>query len=81
MRKRSKEPYRRPAVRALASRAIFNEASGQLPTIAMKFEMTDGEIVEFELNITEAAKFIEQSVAAYHAVVPNLKIGRSPFIG
>lgn len=81
MRSKKQKPYARPIVRSIASRAVFNEASGQLPMINMEFEMPDGEKVVFELTVEQAARHIEQAVAAYHAIVPNLKIGRSPFVG
>lgn len=79
--RRKKRSYLRPVNRATASRTIYNEASGILPTVALKFEMTDGEVVEFELTVQETAKLIEQATSAYHAIVPVLRTGRSPFIG
>ena len=76
MRKRIEQSTRRPAVRAIASRAIFQEAQGAIPKVAMTFEMTSGELVTFELEVTEAAKFIDQTVSAYHAIVPPLRTSR-----
>lgn len=52
-----------------------------LPSVQLTFEMTDGEVVVFELPVSETAKLIEQATASYHAIIPPLKTGRSPFIG
>jgi len=62
--------------RAIASRALFSEARGSIPHIAFQIEMTNGETVEFELEIAEAKKLIEQMVSAYNAVYPVLKTSR-----
>lgn len=78
--RRKKAAYARPVVKVRASRAIYNEASGMLPTIALEFEMQDGEQVKFELTVTESAKLIEMMTASYYAIVPQLKVGRSPLI-
>ena len=75
-RKKLEKAYARPVIRALASRAIFQEAQGMLPKISMTFELTDGEVIQFELELEEAAKFIEQTVSAYNAAVPVLKTSR-----
>jgi hypothetical protein len=72
---RRPKPRIRPAARAIASRAIFAEASGMLPTIQMTFELVSGEVVTFELQVNEAGKFIEQATSAYRAIVPPLRTG------
>jgi hypothetical protein len=73
--KRRPRPYARPTVKAIASRAIFAEAQGYLPKIHMTFELENGEQIAFELEIDEAGKFIEQSISAYRAIVPQLRTG------
>lgn len=65
----------RPVNRAIASRAIYAEARGYLPTVQMTFELTSGEQITFELQVDEAGKFIEQATAAYRAIVPTLRTG------
>jgi len=70
-----RDAYARPVVKALASRAIFNEAQGMLPKVQMTFELTTGEVVTFELEVAEAGKFIEMSIASYRAIVPQLRTG------
>lgn len=69
------DAYARPVVKALASRAIFAEAQGAIPKVAMTFELATGEVVKFELELPEAGAFIEQSISAYRAIVPQLRTG------
>jgi len=64
-----RDAYARPVVKALASRAIFNEAQGMLPKVQMTFELTTGEVVTFELEVAEAG------IASYRAIVPQLRTG------
>jgi hypothetical protein len=74
--KRYRPKYRHVAVEAKAVRALFPSVHGAIPKIALTFIMTDGSEQTFELEATEAAKLIDQSIAAYHAIVPQLKTGR-----
>lgn len=74
-RKAIEAAYARPTVKALATRAIFNDAQGAIPKLHMTFELESGEVVKFELEVPEAGAFIEQSIAAYRAIVPQLRTG------
>lgn len=64
-------------VRVRATRALFPEASGAIPRVSIQFEDAQGAIHQFDLDVKDAAELIEQSTAAYHAILPPLKTSRS----
>lgn len=73
-RKAMEQAYARPTARALASRAIY-QGEEHLPKLSLTFQLESGEVIQFELPLVEAAKFIEMATASYHAALPDLRIG------
>lgn len=68
--------YSHVANRAVAARALFNEAPGAIPKVALTFDLVDGTTHTFELEVTEAAKLITTALSAYNAIMPPLNITR-----
>lgn len=64
---------------ATAARAIFQQGRGAIPKVQFKFLTYDDEEVEFELEMIEAGKMIEQAMSAYNAISPPLKTSRGGF--
>lgn len=71
--KKKIKPYARPINRAIASRAIFNENAGELHRIEILFELANGERIAFDLTLEQSALLIEQTTAAYRAILPPLR--------
>ena len=80
-RKRKGEPTRHYVVEATATRALTPQVRGMMATILCTFELENGERVEVELQFDEASKFLEQMLAAHHAIVGLPIRPISPFIG
>lgn len=61
---------------ALAAKAIYQEGRGRLPKLSLTFETFDGQIVQFDLDLMEAAKLIDEASNAYNSALPVLKSRR-----
>lgn len=64
-------------VKVRAARALFPEQSGHVEKLSMQFEDAAGVIYQFDLDVKEAGKMIEEAISAYHAIVPPLRTSRS----
>lgn len=60
--------------RAGAARAMF--ISHEVQRIHFQIETTDDQVIEFELTLEQAAGLLQQMIAAYRAIVPNITQGR-----
>lgn len=61
-----------------ASKAVF-QGTGIMPRVRITMTTEDDQKIDFELDIENAAKLIEESTHAYYAIVPELKTRRHTF--
>jgi hypothetical protein len=74
--RRAAKVYGRPTTHVYAARAVYDEASGELPRVEMTFELSSGELVKFDMTVHELAKMIEQGMQVYNTILPPLKTSR-----
>lgn len=80
---RHNQPLRRLTGRkvkaATSARAIFQAGGDSMPKVVFSFLTDSEEQFDFELTIHQTASLIEQSMAAYNAIIPPLKTSRGGF--
>lgn len=74
--RRHRPRYHHVANKAVAARAVFQEAPGAIPKVSLTFDLIDGTTHTFELDAMEAGKFINQSIAAYNSIMPPIRTGQ-----
>jgi predicted thioesterase len=75
----SKEPAVHLDIKEVsASKAVY-QGKDIMPRVRIAMTTEDGQKIDFELDIENAAKLIEESTHAYFAIVPELKTRRHTF--
>lgn len=59
-----------------STRVLFPEAEGMREKIGVQFEDATGRVYQFDLEVKEAARLIEETLAAYNVINPPLKTSR-----
>lgn len=59
-------------IEATATRAVYQKAYGQFPTVEFTITADNGDIVTFNLELALAGKFIQESISAFEAAVPTI---------